>query len=431
MKLESVKTFILTILVGLSLLLTFGLWTYQPNYELLYDTSYVSEVDIGGNEETKKDIVEPSSIIFHKNEQYLGYTDPLDGQDLYKDMQTWVLYDLNISEANGAPADKYQAEITFPDAIPLEMLPSLFTLNEEDIPLPGWSFQHIFITFNQASTSLNVQFLSIDGRKQATAVIDNTDKYDLLWSVISEVEGLSEYTLFEPTGNPIYLPKNEVELNRRSLAVKGIDPNMLVNALFNNPSLVKTNYGEAYYTDGQRGMRVLQDGRSMEFINPIHSNYEKMDPADLLNSSISNINEHKGWTDEYKLDLIDKSTNSLRYRMRYSGYPVYNDTGLSVIEQKWRDQDLYQYRRPLFSLNNSLGGDLVKLQSGNDVIYFLQNNSKYEVDKIKDIQVGYHLSYLDNVSHSLTLEPAWYMNYKGHWQEIDMDDDEALYKGGD
>src|SRR5690625_6219786 len=115
---------------------------------------------------------------------------------------------------------------------------------------------------------MNIQFLSIDGRKQATAVIDNTDKYNLLWSGMSEPEGLSEYTLFEPADTPIYLPKNQVEMVRRSLGVKTIDPNMLVNALFSNPSLVSTNIGEAYYTDGQRGMSVLKEGRSLEFINP-------------------------------------------------------------------------------------------------------------------------------------------------------------------
>ncbi|HLR41441.1 MAG TPA: two-component system activity regulator YycH [Virgibacillus sp.] len=428
MKFESVKTFILTILVGLSLLLTFGLWTYQPEHELLNDTSYINEVDIGGIEEAKKDIIEPDHIIFHKDQRYFGYEDPINQQNLYKDMQSWPLYNFHVSEANGAPAHKYQVEVIFPDAIPLDMLHSLFTLDEEE-HLPGWSFQHVYITFDQASTSMNIQFLSIDGRKQATAVIDNTDKYNLLWSVMSEPEGLSEYTLFEPADTPIYLPKNQVEMARRSLGVKTIDPNMLVNALFSNPSLVSTNIGEAYYTDGQRGMSVLKEGRSLEFINPIQS-YEPSNPGDLIDSSITNINEHRGWTDEYKLEAIDRDTNNLCYRMRYEGYPVYNNSGLSIIEQSWRNQELHQYRRPLISLNNSLGGDVVNLKSGSNVIHYLENNAKYEMEKVNDIQVGYHLKYLDNATHSLTLEPAWYMNYNGHWQEIDMGDQVALYKGG-
>src|SRR5690625_6489650 len=92
--------------------------------------------------------------------------------------------------------------------------------------------------------------------------------------------------------------------------------------------------------------------------------------------------------------------------MRYEGYPVYNNSGLSIIEQSWRNQELHQYRRPLFSLNNSLGGDVVNLRSGSNVIHYLENNAKYEMEKVNDIQVGYHLKYLDNATHSLTLEPA-------------------------
>src|SRR5690625_891410 len=115
MKFESVKTFILTILVGLSLLLTFGLWTYQPEHELLNDTSYINEVDIGGIEEAKKDIIEPNHIIFHKDQRYFGYEDPINRQNLYKDIQSWTLYKLHISEDNGDPEHIYQVEVFFLD----------------------------------------------------------------------------------------------------------------------------------------------------------------------------------------------------------------------------------------------------------------------------------------------------------------------------
>src|SRR5699024_7515377 len=396
------------------------------NNELTYDTSYVNEVDIGGIEETKKSLIEPRSIIFHNNGRYFSYTDPLNSQNLYKDMQSWVLYDLTVSDAS-IPSNKYMVELIFPDAIPVKMLPSLFTLNKDE-PLPNWSFKRIFITFDPSATTLHVTFLSVDERKQATAMIDNTGKYDLLWSALSQFDDLSEYVLFEPGDEKIYLLKNDVQMKKRSMAVKGTDPDMLVNALFSNPSLVSANVGEAYFTDGQRGLSVMHDEKNMEFINPINPNFDPMDPADLLDSSISNVNEHKGWTNTYKLEKIDRSANSLRFRMRYDGYPVYNRNDLSVIEQVWREQELHQYRRPLFILNNSLGEDPVTLPSGSDVIFFLQNESEYEIDKISDIQVGYQLSYLDNATYSLMLEPAWYVNYKGHWQEIKMNDDRD--KGG-
>ena len=75
MKLETFKTIILTILVGISLLLTFSLWNYQPNYDPLYPTSsnYVNEVDAGGIEETKRSIIEPINIVFHYDGETYGF----------------------------------------------------------------------------------------------------------------------------------------------------------------------------------------------------------------------------------------------------------------------------------------------------------------------------------------------------------------------
>lgn len=427
MKFETVKSFILTILVGVSLLLTFSLWSYQPNYKPFYNSSYINEVDLGGTEETKKEIVRPDSIIFHKNHSYFGFEDPTYQQRLYEDMQSWTLNDFRIREGNGRPTNDLQVEVIFSDALPMEIANSLFKFNKE-VSLPSWSFKRMFITFNEESLSLKVQFLSLDDHEKAEAVINNSKVYEQLWSHISSLKELDEYILYEPNYTPIYLPANKVEMTRRSLAVKSVRPNMLVNALFSNPSVVSLNIGEAYFSDGQRGMRVLQDGRSIEFINPIEANYERVDPVDLLDNSIMNINEHKGWTNAYKLEVIDKSINRVRYRQQYEGYPVYDSNNLTIIEQQWRNRELYQYFRPLFSLDNSLGSDPVELPSGNAIVDYLKNNSNYNSDKIKDIRVGYHLVYLDNTSYSITLEPAWYMNYNEDWKELTID--ELTYREG-
>src|SRR5690625_5101642 len=119
-----IKTVILTILVGLSLLLTFSLWNSQPNHDDLSNirSEYVNEVDIGGTEETKKTIIKPTSIIFHKDHHYFGFADPLKQQRLYKKMQEWVLDDFKVSSAQDRPLNKYQVEVIFPTALPIEVI---------------------------------------------------------------------------------------------------------------------------------------------------------------------------------------------------------------------------------------------------------------------------------------------------------------------
>src|SRR5690625_3254819 len=98
MNIELIKTYVLSILVLISLMLTSALWNYQPNYQPLYgsQSKYLSEVDIGGREETKHTVIEPNTIIFKLNEGYKGFTNPTEQRDFYKEMQEWMLDDFQI-----------------------------------------------------------------------------------------------------------------------------------------------------------------------------------------------------------------------------------------------------------------------------------------------------------------------------------------------
>src|SRR5699024_12631729 len=91
MKYETIKSFILVVLVGVSFLLSFILWTYQPKYDQFYDTSYVNEVEVGGEEKTKNELMEPRSVMFHNGETVAGSSKPVDRQRYFKDLASWVL----------------------------------------------------------------------------------------------------------------------------------------------------------------------------------------------------------------------------------------------------------------------------------------------------------------------------------------------------
>src|SRR5690625_2300175 len=98
MSYETIKSFIFVILVSSSLLLSFILWTYQPNYELIYDASYVNEADVGGGERTKSDIIQANNILFIQNENIYSFSKPTEKNDFCKEMEDWVLYDYRESD---------------------------------------------------------------------------------------------------------------------------------------------------------------------------------------------------------------------------------------------------------------------------------------------------------------------------------------------
>lgn len=418
MKFETIKSFVLTMLVGLSLLLTFSLWNYQQNYQFFSKNEYVDQQNLGGTKVTKKDIIEPNSIIFHNNGTFYGFADPSDRQALYHDMQTWILYDLQIRNGNAKPSNEQQLEITFPEPLSMQLAASLFSFNE-DVNLPNWRFKRIYITFNRDAATLNMVFLSLDGQKRAVAAINNSERYELLWSYLTTLDKLKEFKFVDSAGSSFYIPKFQVNMVSKRLTITPIDPWDLVDVLFAKPDVVSRNQiskYKVYFTDGLRGMRVFQEPKSMKYQNPYPTPPERKSPIELIELSMKNINGHKGWTGQYNLKRIDTTNNTIHYQMYYNSYPVYNSFSWSTISQEWRVMELSQYNRPLFKLGDVFSKNSVKLRSGNEVIRFLKNSRTYDLSNVNNIRVGYHMSYQGK--KAMKLEPAWYINYKGYWQEI-------------
>src|SRR5690625_2498518 len=264
--------------------------------------------------------------------------------------------------------------------------------------------------------------MTIDERKQIIASIEKLETYEHLLSYFEEDKGLIEYVKYEFTNKPIYVPKGSPNMEKQTLVASSIKPDSFINALFINPNLVTPNRKEAYFTDGQRGMSVLQDGKKLEFINPIQSSYERLSTIELLDKSIHHINDHKGWTNDYLFEEVNGSKNEIIYRLYHEGYPIFDHYGLTVMEEEWREQDLYQYKRPLFTIGNVLNNESVSLMSGESVIDYVINNKSIKEEQIKDIRHGYYLHYLYDDAHSLTLEPGWFMLYDGEWQRVSIEE---------
>ncbi|MFC4558454.1 YycH family regulatory protein [Virgibacillus kekensis] len=444
MKWETVKSFILTALVGLSLLLTFGLWNYQPRVENVNSSDYEEQVDLGGLTETKQSVIEPSNYIFHSNGTPYGFTNPLDERSLYQNMQNWVLYGLRFEEGNNPPVSDYQVEIVFPEALSMELADSLFTFSEE-VNTPTWRFKRIYITFNRNNSTLNVIFLSEDSNQKARATVNNSNKFDILWEYVTTFEGLSEYMRVDFIDEqPVYIPRHEMEITDLNMTIRSIAAIQLVDFLFPNPEIVSRNEvdsNEVYYTDDQRGMRVFQQWPSIVYEYPSQSEQSNLPVTEqqLIDWSLKNINEHKGWTDEYNLQDINTVNHTIRYQMYHDGYPVYSgaNPSLSIIEQQWqaleRTQELTQYSRPLFSKNNKVDPDKITLQSGSEVVSYLQKSQQYNVENISDIRIGYHLSLWEespHVTQIYTMEPAWYIKNNGDWEKVSFSDPPILKGAG-
>lgn len=426
MNFEVIKTYILCILVGLSLLLTFSLWNYNPRYDYLSDSDYLDEIDFGGEVLSKKEIIKPSTFVFKQGSNYYGFSNPKLMESLYHDMQSWHLENFQVGPVSKPPTNNEQVIIRFSDALPLEVLSSLTSL--EDVEFPTWQFDTIYITLDTVRSTLQLQVMSTDGQKRVTATVNNATKFQLIQNYMNDREKLVDYVRYDVAEKPLFIPMDAVKMIRRPVTINTIPARSIVNALFNNPQSarrnVSPNVNEVYYTDGQRGLTIFQESRHMEFYNPIQAGTEQLDAVSLLDRSILNINEFKGWkANEYRLEKLNTPLQQISYRMHYEGYPVFSSNDITTIDQTWVNQELSLYDRPLFSLNYSFEGTQDVLPSGHEVIEFIEENDKYTPELISDIQIGYRLNHEDSTLYNYTLQPAWYMKYNGNWKEINISDD--------
>lgn len=427
MSYEGIKAYLLVILIGISVLLSIALWTYQPNYEQFQDPDYVNEVNIGGKEQDKKDLITPSSIVFHDDQRVLGFNEPTEKNELYESMNTWVMSSPKERDSVGPPNERRFMEIIFPTEIPGKVIPNLFTFNEEINP-PNWLFNRILVTFNSNDSSLLVHFISTDEKRELVATIEKAEHYDLLFDYAVDHTNLIDYTRFRTKEKPFYVPNEALDLTSKTLVISKIQPEKLVNALFRDPSEVTPNVAEAYFTDGQRGMSVSKNDNRIEFINPIQTSVEDSFRIDLLEQSIAKINEHKGWTNDYALDDINKDQSKVEFRLMYDGLPVFDRNHLTTIEQKWEGQELFEYNRSLIRLTYEVNLTPKKLISGTELVEFIEERELFNLNEIEDIKVGYELKILPNASDSMLLEPNWYIKTNGKWQLVILDD---LAEGGE
>ncbi|MEI3600034.1 MULTISPECIES: YycH family regulatory protein [unclassified Oceanobacillus] len=453
MKFETVKTFILIVLIGISILLSYTLWSYQPNSNQTISSEFVnSEIDAGGsNDETKRSLIKPVDIIFHTDAGYFGFQDSKSKDQMFHQMQDWVISNYEVLDSEEATErSPEKIELIFADEIPMKVLGTLFNFGSDDIIFPNWSMKRIYISFIHDSKSLQLEFSSDTSDQRAVALINDAEIYDQLWrnTETLDKETYQEYLVINEQTNPVYIPAGKIKMDSYSITPTQIQPALFVNILFTNPAVVReTNsqtIGEAYFTDN-RQMSVYQNGKRMEYISHISPSTDEPDRViselDLLDRSINNINNHSGWTyasrlnQDYRLDDVNLNNNQVTYQMYYKSYPVFNIHKLATIQQRWGNyqngMQLIEYDRPLYLFDSEFKLRENELPSGENIIDLLESDVDVTMENIEDVKIGYELKYQQDEQDSEYFEmvPAWYKKENNSWQKIIFDEEKQPMGG--
>lgn len=438
MRYENIKSWILTILVLVSILLTWNLWTYQPNYETMEKSNYVKEVTVSEKQEVQK-IVRPDQVFFHVKGQHYGTNNTDEIEKVIKDISNWSFFDMKkytseVKDIKGLIYGSGNAEITFPGEVPIELYRSV--LNIESKKIPSFSFNRIIINVeNPAKENGVVYFVSTENQQVYISHISSANVSEFNRNYYKKATKYPRHFAYETSQwRTIFLPETETEMTTYKYLPVNLDSEEFKEALFSDPSFVQKSSVPPVeeYTNDSSKMTVNSESNVLRYVNPtVEENYVSSS-YDLVKRSIDFVNEHGGWTDPYRYVYKNEFTHSVTFRL-YSmdGYPVFNGNGITEISEVWGRDEINKYIRPNISLELPLTTEMKKVTrpSGHDALKFIQNKKNFKPSLLEEMILGYRMERESDENKLILLEPAWFYRYDHTWGQITMEDLGGLQHG--
>ncbi|GAB7388524.1 two-component system activity regulator YycH [Bacillaceae bacterium] len=419
---EKIKTSVLNVLVATSMILSWLLWTNQPQFETVDPPRYLEPQPLGETRELKR-VLLPKSIVFHYGEN--RHTKALPGMAHYRfvirEMENWYFYNfkrtsLSREEWTNILEEYRGVEVIFPDALPIPVLAERFAMEGAFDP-SAEKIDRVWLYLDDRDDVLYALFLSGES-DEAVRARTSVTFHDLLNVYLSLGDKLPEYfpqpydaegTSFKPV---YYLPKERQTVKEWRAFYETITVEQVVQALFVDPSLTRKiieRDNTLIITDGNRSIQITPDRTMLTYHEPVLETDEEGEIGNQLVSAVSFVNKHGGWTGDYLLSRVigggSPSQAGFVFREYLASYPVYGEGGqsLGMMSVQLDDTFVTGYQRSLIRLHKYVDDGNTQVMSGKEILHALREEGQ-DPGKVKDIYLGYQGSVTKEYVH---LHPVW------------------------
>ena len=424
---EHIKSAFLTLLVILSVTLTFTIWTYTPSYPTIQPTPVVN-ISIA-EQKRVNDVIKPYKMITSLENSMTGTLTPFNLDRVVNAMKGWEISDLtlvdnnlSVTELNKLIRTPYRYTLFFQGDVPFPVYDSILPFSITNIPESG--FDRLIVDWHHSeNNNVKLYFASSKTNTLYSAVAENIDNASFQKEVVSPTAGFSKFMEIERQGKlSLFVSAVDVESIRYTYYLKEIDTNRFRDALFNDPSLVRQSPVSSKieeYSDDKSLMNVNLNERTLSFVNPSAETFVPAVPSKLVFDSLDYVNEHGGWTDEFRFAGLNADNQKIDYQLYLLGYPVFSNETSTKITAYWGNPGIYQYLRPYYTLVLSLPFDTVisTLPSGEKAASVLKKLKEVDFNNVEEMTTGYYLS-RDNDQRLLTLEPSWFYYSNNQWSRL-------------
>ena len=418
---EPVKSVVLFLLVMLSVILTFIIWTYTPDYKIIEQTEG-KEILIG-SQKRMEDIIRPYKAIYRFDEEFTGTASNGVMKDIMKAFQGWNILDLvpinnnlTANYVNEMIRTNNRMTIFFTGELPYSAFSSIFQFSDKEIP--ETTFNRMIIDWtNYGNKELQIFFISSNNKTLMRSRVSLQNTNPFIRDVIEPAKTYSAFKEIERDGfTSLYMPNDKIESTKYMYTFIEEPLESFKNVLFPNPNIVQRSIESAMtekYQDGKSRMTVDSNLKSLTYVYPAVESSAIIEPSKLLKDSFEFINEHGGFTADYRYVSKNTNKNQLEYQQYLQGLPVYSDQVISKITTVWGDNVIFRYKRPYYSLVFDIPTEkeIKELPSGVEILEKIQQLNNFVLSDIDDVVVGYYLK--QDSTSIMTLEPCWFVVHNG------------------
>lgn len=428
---EQIKSVALFLLVFLSLGLTFIIWNFTPTQLDPLEPSPAIDVAVG---ETKKieQVVQPVKLLYHGEDSVKGTVNKDAIDSFLSSMRQLQINDLALMTDEATAEDMTEimhdpsrAVLYYPGTVPFPVFDAM--MNVSDTNVPEATFNRVVINWeNSANRELVIYFVNSESGRIYEGIVQMADPESFEQGIIEPAEQYPLYITEDSLGTlPIYVPAETVDSTSYIYLYEETALEEYAAGLFagSNVEPADSLIGGGYTNNTGA---FLERDSSVKGLSYVQSKAETADPAipsELVFNTISFINDHGGWTNEYRYFGMEPLNQEIEYRLFINNMPVFGSSVATAIDVQWgisgNEEEVFRYDRPIYVLE-STGRTVAKEQaSGTAVLAALARLDEEEKAAVTEVMPGYELVRNSNDPDRLMIvEPTWYFKLDGTWLKL-------------
>ena len=429
---EWFKSILLIAIVASSAILTYLVWSYEPEFSQI-DTTIEGTTNISQGERVSfEQVMSTYQMVWIQGENNTrGTTDPraligirehLEGSRV---VSMNFYNNLNRLDVRGEESnDEEFLLIDYYSDVPSKSLFMMLGLSHEPT-LPDFTFDRIVVDMKEG----NVVFNLIDENRSRVAVVETSITADFLKGHVESYSDIFEaYTPIitnQRTSNnktAIYGPSSPGSSRTERFMISQVNADVLNRILFlNSPEESPSSGDVAIYEDENHIATYNSETYQYNYTNLNESSASSGNNHQTIQDIYYFLNSHNGLSTSNVLFDYDAGENAATFRSTLNGRVIFSEGLSSAITVKYGRNAVYEYTRPLIRTNAKVSDEEeVELLDIETVRYQIALHDKFDLQKVSKIVLGYDMTYADDQTdvEFIDYTPQWYVKYDGVWMKF-------------